>query len=142
MDLKSLPYGKRSVEFKRRCLQEKGWVGTIDPTDGGLLMTVPPDQRAAYEKVRDGCEAEFLQEFPPPVLTEKDYKELYRQELVAMACLEREGYPPRSEPISEQAYVDAYLADEPPPWMAYDAYTGADLAGMEQKCPQPSIERG
>lgn len=140
VDLSSLPYRQRSIEFARVCLAERGWEGTIDPADGGLVITVPEAQRAAYDSDHAECEAQFLKEFPPPVLTEADFRDLYRQELETMECLKREGYPPRTQPVSEQAYVDAYLADEPLPWFAYEAYDGSGLDEIEQKCPQPSVD--
>ncbi len=61
-----------------------------------------------------------------------------------MKCLASQGYASTQEPMSEQAYVAAVLGNDPPAWSAYASV--GDVAPdvfrkLEQKCPQPSIDR-
>lgn len=118
------------------CLSAAGWAVVVEPD--GFTTTVPPEQRTAYAADSRRCQAEFARTHPLEPLTESDFRELYRQELETMVCLQEAGYPPVRQPVSEQEYVAAYLAGEPPPWSAYESFTGADSQEVERRCPQPS----
>lgn len=131
-------YAQRSNEFVARCMSDAGWRVTLLPD--GVSAEVPPEQQNAYGADLDGCNAAFKQANPIAPLTRADYVELYRQEIVTMKCLEKNGYPPVDGPISQQQYVDSSMVGGLPAWTAYSAVMGGDLS-IEKTCPQPFLER-
>lgn len=132
-------WGEKLQIFKMRCMRDAGWDEHLQP-DFSLTGTVPPEQREAYQKDSDACEASYEAEFPKPVLTAADYRARYADELKTMACLEKQGYPPVAAPISQQQFVSQMLAGGTASWIAYDAVgnVGPDeWDRLERVCPQP-----
>lgn len=136
-------YAARQQRSLLACLREAGWNVRYDAENKAIQAEVPPEQSSAYREALNACIATFEEDNPPKQLTMADYRELYRQELAAMKCLESIGYPPIAQPISEQRYVEAYRSGQAPPWTAYSAVgdvSGSTLAQIEEKCPQPSVD--
>lgn len=127
----------------QQCMADKGWKIEVQP-NGAFKATVPPDQQNAYLADQDACAQAFETDHPAPKLTVADFRDLYEQELEAMACLEKAGFPATRPPVSEQQYVDDYSAGRAPSWHAYLAVTGLsgdEFAEVEKKCPQPGVNR-
>lgn len=132
-------WGERLQVAKVRCLREAGWDATLD-TDFSITGRVPPSQRTAFEGDLSSCESQYEDEFPRPVLTTLDLRKMYDRELATVKCLEKQGVPPASDPISEQQYIEEMQRQGFTSWRAYDAVpreAAADFAKLEKACPQP-----
>lgn len=142
------PIGNSFAERRQRdllrCLREAGWEAKYDGANNTIFLgKVPPEQQERRSADEQRCSSEADAKNPARVLTDADYKDLYRQELKAMKCLEAAGFPPSQQPISEQQYVSEYKA-QGPSWQAYravDSVSAEVFAELERKCPQPLADQ-
>lgn len=128
-------WSERAALASYRCMQERGWHETLGD-DFSTEAIVPPDQREAYDADSEECASEYRKKFPPSEMTPAVAKELYALELKTVACLEKHGYPPSGEPISEGQYVDGYMTEGTPGWGAYDVIENPSEQ-LLKACPQP-----
>ena len=75
-------YAARQMRASIACLREAGWDVKYDPASNTFGGTVPPEQQDAYLSAQEACDADFEAANPVRQLTDADFRELYRQELV------------------------------------------------------------
>lgn len=133
-------------QWMTRCLSEKGWATASIAGDQLSITDVPEAQRTRFQQDADSCTAQYEAVYPPTPMTRELAGNLYDQELVTKACLEKLGIPV-DPPSSKEAYVEAYMAHRPTDWYAY-AHVSQAMAGtpggtaeVEKKCPQPRLPK-
>ena len=117
-------------------MSDLGWDSVRD-ADGGVITSVPSEQRSAYTAARDQC-LELIGASDRPVPTAGQLKRLYEAQLDTRDCLLREGFS-LPEPPSEQVFLESVGA-----WSPYVALPDTALSSgfdeLMKRCPQPSAE--
>lgn len=123
-------------------MAETGWKVRVVSDREVEPEGVNADQAAVYRQALDACTESYEQMYPPAPITTETVRDLYRQELATMACLQKLGIQGETPP-SEQAYIDEYLAHGFSTWFAYanvNAQSSVPLPEVEKKCPQPELK--
>lgn len=121
-----------------RCLNEKGWnVSAV--ADGGFETdTVPAEQMEQFQA--DIAQCQSVHGYSNDYLyTPERAESFFDASLETAECLRELGYS-ISDPPSRQAFVEALVNDEPPPWYPHHEAmaAGGRLAELEAACPQPA----
>lgn len=121
-----------------RCLNDKGW--DVKPAaDGGFETdTVPAEQMEQFQADIEACQGEhgYSNDL---VYTPERAERYFDASLEAAECLRDLGYE-IADPPSRQAFVEALVNDEPPPWYPHHEAMAAGglLSELEAECPQPA----
>ena len=122
-------------------MREAGWKVRVVSDREVEPQGVNAEQAAVYRQALDACTESYEQVYPPAPVTTETVRDLYRQELATMACLQKLGIQVDTPP-SEQAYIDEYLAKDFSAWFAYanvNEQSSIPLPEVEKKCPQPEL---
>lgn len=113
-------------ENMEKCLLDKGWEIEMLP-DGGINVTVPKGQEDSYDADYKACEESFGYD-TPPVYSDEEVREIYKQVVATAECLTEQGQDPGAPP-SEQTFVEQ-VQSGPGGW---DPYSELYPATMDQQ---------
>lgn len=133
--------GEPWATFVKSCMEEQGWQVRVINEREVEPQGVNADQAATYQGVLNACTESYESVNPPPPITTETVRDLYRQELATMGCLQKLGIQV-DPPPSEQVYLDEFLAQKFSNWSAYaHVAEGTDLPldEVEKRCPQPEL---
>jgi hypothetical protein len=115
----------------KRCLGEDGYDVTV-MADGGITLTVPPAQAAAFERAQNDCK-ERLGFNAPVEVSDEEYSALFDRRLALKECLEAEGFR-ITEPPSRQTFIATQGR-----WQPYEDLSAEPIErqrALGQRCPQ------